>query len=200
MAKSSATILARASRPAGRGAGTGLRKRTIMAAMALSLLTSSLAMADPHWDGGHDRGDHQERRHDDGDHRGDGDHRDWRRDEGEHRGWHRGDDDRRDWHRDDHDRGDHRDDRWRDHRDDRYRERFDSGRYWHPLGYYVHEWRRGERLPIAYRAPMYVIPNIAVYHLRPPPPGYCWVRVDNNAVLTAIATGVVVDVAFHLFH
>ena len=35
---------------------------------------------------------------------------------------------------------------------------------------------------------------------RPPPPGYYWVRVDNNAVLAAVATGVVVDIAYNLFH
>lgn len=148
-------------------------KRMIMAALAFSLLTTSLAMADPPWARGHD-GDHHEWRHDDGDH---GDRR-----------------------HGDHDRRDYRDERWRDHDEDRYRDRFDAGDYRRPHGYYVHEWRRGERLPIAFRAPAYVIPDVAVYHLRPPPPGYYWVRVDNNAVLAAVATGVVVDVAFHLFH
>jgi Ni/Co efflux regulator RcnB len=162
-----------------RGAGTGPRKLTIMAAMALSLLASSLVLADPPADGGHDRGDHREWRHDQGE------HRDERRDERHH------------------DRDERRDERWREHREHeehRYRERFDSGRYERPRGWYEHEWRRGERLPIAYRESAYVIPDIAVYHLRPPPPGYYWVRVDNNAVLAAVATGVVVDVAFHLFH
>lgn len=149
-------------------------KRTIMAALALSLLTSSLAMADPPWERGHDDGDHQERRHDDGEHRG--------------------------WHRHDHDRRDHRDERHRDHDEDRDRERFDGGYYRRPHGYYVREWHRGDRLPIAFRAPMYVIPDLAVYHLEPPPAGYLWVRVDNNAVLAAIGTGVVLDVAINLFH
>lgn len=167
------------SRPAGRGAGKGPRKYTIMAAMALSLLTSSLAMADPPW--GHDHGDHHEWRHDDHGHGHD-------HDRGEHRG---------DWHRDRDDR-DHRYDRDRD--EDRYRDRFDSGNYWRPHGYYVHHWHRGERLPIEFRAPVYVVPNVVVYHLRPPPPGYYWVRVDNNAVLAAVATGVVVDIAYNLFH
>lgn len=158
MTKSSGTILAGGSRPARRGAGKRPRNRMIMAAMALSLLTSSLAMADPPWERGHD-GDHQEYHHHD-------------HDRGEHRGWRRDDD------------GD----------------RFDSGRYWHPHGYYVHEWHRGERLPIGFRAPVYVIPDVAVYNLPPPPPGFYWVRVDDNAVLAAVATGVVVDIAYHLFH
>lgn len=155
-------------------------KRMIMAALAFSLLTTSLAMADPPWDRGHD-GDHHEWRHDDGDH---GDRR-------------HGDHDRGD---DDHDRRDYRDERWRDHDEGRHHDRFDAGYYRRPHGYYVHEWRRGERLPIAFRAPTYVIPDAAVYHLRPPPPGYYWVRVDNNAVLAGISTGVVLSVSVNLFH
>lgn len=78
--------------------------------------------------------------------------------------------------------------------------RFGTGRYVRPHGYYAHSWRRGDRLPPAYRASSYVIPNPAVYRLRPPPSGYYWVRVDNNAVLAAVATGVVVDIAANLFH
>lgn len=187
MTRPSGTNWAGTRRPAGRGAGTGARRFTIMAAAALSLLGSSLALADPPGDRGHDGGDRHERHHER--------------------------EDRREWRHEDHDRGDRhddrRDERWRDRREDRdhgdrdeyrYRERFDSGRYWQPPGYYVREWRRGERLPIAFRAPTYVIPDVAIYHLRPPPPGYYWVRVDNNAVLAAVATGVVVDVAYHLFH
>lgn len=143
--------------------GTGLRKATIMAAMALSLFASSFAMADPPWARGNDDGDHHE------------------------------------WHHEDHDRGEHRG--WRHHHDeDRDDDRFDSGEYRRPHGYYVREWHRGDRLPIDFRAPVYVVPDVAIYHLPPPPPGYYWVRVDNNAVLAAIATGVVLDVAVNLFH
>ena len=139
-------------------------KRMIMAAMALSLLTGTVAFADPPWERGHDDGDHHE------------------------------------WHHEDHDRGEHRG-HWRHRRDeDRDHERFDAGEYWRPRGYYEHYWRRGERLPLEYRAPVYVVPDVAVYHLSPPPPGYYWVRVDNNAVLAAVATGVVIDVAYNLFH
>jgi Ni/Co efflux regulator RcnB len=77
--------------------------------------------------------------------------------------------------------------------------RFVTGRYVRPHGYYAHAWRRGDRLPPAYRASAYVIPNVAVYHLRPAPPGYYWIRVDNNAVLAAVATGAVVSVHVNLF-
>ena len=40
------------------------------------------------------------------------------------------------------------------------------------------------------------------YHecgLRRPPHGYHWVRVDHNAVLAVIATGVVLDVIYNQF-
>lgn len=118
-------------------------------------------------------------------------------------GDHDHDRDHHEWRHDEHDRGEHRGE-WRHHDEDRYEdrrhERFEEGEYRRPHGYYVHHWRRGERLPIEYRAPVYVVPDAAIYHLRPPPPGYYWVRVDNNAVLAAVATGVVVDVAVNLFH
>lgn len=149
-------------------------KRTIIAGMLLSLLASPLVLADPpHWDGHRDGGDHHEWRHED--HRDDRG-RDWR--------------DRRDWRRE-HEREGWRGRRWGD---------FDDGHYRRPPGYYYRVWRRGDRLPIAYRAPAYIVPDAVYYHLAPPPPGYYWVRVDHNAVLAAIATGVVLDVVANEFH
>ena len=147
-------------------------KRTVMAAMVLSLFTGSIALADPPQDRRHDLDQRQEQRHD------------------EH-----------------HDR-----DQW-DRRYEEYHERreelrgemrghvdFDAGRYQRPRGYYAHHWRRGDHLPRAWRGPAYVVPNWGYYRLRPPPPGYYWVRVNDNAVLAAVATGVVVDVAVNIFH
>src|SRR5689334_13293721 len=71
--------------------------------------------------------------------------------------------------------------------------------YSQPRGYYAHTWRRGERLPVAYYEPRYVIGNYRECGLRSPPVGYHWVRVNDDAVLAAVTTGVVLDVAFHLF-
>jgi Ni/Co efflux regulator RcnB len=73
------------------------------------------------------------------------------------------------------------------------------GMYYPPRGYYAHRWNRGERLPVAYYQPRYVIGNYRDCGLRAPPRGYHWVRVNDDAVLAAITTGVVLDVAFHLF-
>lgn len=159
-------------------------KRTIIAAMTLSLLTSAVALADPPpWAGHGRRDDHHEWHHEDHDRRDHG----WRREDYGRRdhGWRR--EDRGRWRRGD-DRGEHRG--W---------ERFDADRYRRPPGYYYRIWERGERLPIAYRAPEYIVPDAAIYHLAPPPPGYCWVRVDNRAVLAAIATGVILDVVNNAF-
>jgi Ni/Co efflux regulator RcnB len=74
-----------------------------------------------------------------------------------------------------------------------------SHRYVRPHGYYAHTWRRGDRLPPGYRTSAYVIPDVAVYHLRPAPAGYYWIRVDGNAVLASMATGAVIDVHVNLF-
>jgi Ni/Co efflux regulator RcnB len=157
-------------------------KRTIIAAMVLSLAAGSLALADPpqgYHD--HDRDQRHDVRHDV---RHDERH-DMRHDE--HR------DERHDMRHDEHhDRGEHRGPEMHEH--------FNSGWYVRPHGWRAHRWHRGDRLPPDYRAQTYVIPDYTTYRLRPPPRGYYWVRVDNNAVLAAVATGVVVDVAVNLFH
>lgn len=136
-------------------------KRTLLAAMVLSLLTGSVALADPPQGHDHDH-DRQDQRHD-------------------------------------HDRDQHRDEH-HDRRDEHRHGDFNSGRYVRPHGWHEHHWRRGDRLPPDYRGSAYVIPDPVVYHLRAAPPGYYWVRVDNNAVLAAVSTGVVLSVSVNLFH
>ena len=148
------------------------------------------------------------------DRRGDGrnDHRNWqndRRGDGrdDHRNWQndrRGDwrDDHRNWQNDR--RGD-----WRDNGRRNYREpyrndwrspHYNYGAYRHPWGYYDHRWTRGERLPSAFYARPYVIANYRDCGLDAPPYGYHWVRVNNDAVLAFIATGVVLDVLYNQFY
>jgi Ni/Co efflux regulator RcnB len=74
------------------------------------------------------------------------------------------------------------------------------GFYARPHGYYSHRWLRGERLPIAFYARPYVIADYRDCGLRVPPRGYHWVRVDGDAVLAAVATGIVLDTVFHVFN
>jgi Ni/Co efflux regulator RcnB len=162
-----------------------------------------------------------DRRHDDrrdhdrgGDHRRDNDRRDNdRRDWNNHR-----DNDRRDWdrrdnghdnrydnrgwdrHRSDWDRHpNYWDNRRHDHRD-HARYRYNYGHYYQPRGYYYRSWNRGDRLPSHWYARQYVVHDWRPYRLYSPPYGYHWVRVGNDVVLTAIATGIVLDVLYDIWY
>jgi len=167
-------------------------KRTITAALLISLIASTAAMADSS-KGGRDR----EAEKPQPSHDSRWDRRDDRRDDR----WDRRDDRRDDrWDR----RDDRRDDRW-DRRDDRHDWRNGPGRiragyYNFPRGYRPYHWRRGDRLPVAYYGRPYVIRDYDRCHLRPPPRGYHWVRVDHDVVLAAIATGIVLDVLYNHFY
>jgi Ni/Co efflux regulator RcnB len=142
--------------------------------LSLSLITAPSAMAgnDDH---GHDRGRD----------RGDkvANHRDGWRDHDQ-----RGDGRRNDDHR------------WQNEREHRWQgTRYRVAPYHAPRGYYRHSWRAGERLPYGYRATRYVVTDYRHYHLYAPPRGHQWVRVDNDVILTAVATGVVAAVVYNLF-
>ena len=73
------------------------------------------------------------------------------------------------------------------------------GAYHRPPGYYERSWRRGDRLPVAYYQRPYVIADYRDCGLHAPPRGYQWVRVNGDAVLAGIATGVVLESVFHIF-
>jgi Ni/Co efflux regulator RcnB len=90
--------------------------------------------------------------------------------------------------------GRHGDYRRHDHR--RYdTRRYDDRRYGYRDGYrrYGHHprWERGHR----YYGPTYVVRDYGYYRLRPPPRGYHWVRANNDYLLVAIATGIILDYA-----
>ena len=111
-------------------------------------------------------------------------------------------------------RYDHRDDRRGrdDRRDDRYDSRWDRGRHngyyynnrWSygppPAAYYGRPgfrpgytaWNRGAYLPPVYRD--YVVRDYYRYHLRPPPRGYTWYRVDDDYLLASATTGLIFDI------
>lgn len=82
--------------------------------------------------------------------------------------------------------------------------RFENGRwhwgsYYRPHGYYVRHWTRGDRLPVAYYGPTYIVREYRDCGLRAPPYGYHWVRIDHDVVLAAVATGIVLDVVYNQF-
>ncbi|KQY30301.1 hypothetical protein ASD38_13600 [Caulobacter sp. Root487D2Y] len=72
------------------------------------------------------------------------------------------------------------------------------GRYHPPHGYHARQWHRGDTLPASYRSRAYVV-DYRHYGLGAPPHGYQYVRVNNDVVLTAIATGVIAAVIYQLF-
>jgi len=154
-------------------------KRLILAFATAAALAAPLAMtaapanAQDRWDRHEDRWDH---RGDRGDHRRDG-------------------------------RWDRRGDRW--DRSDRGWDRSRHNGYYYnnrwsygppPQAYYgspyyrpgYSAWRRGAYLPPTYRT--YVVDDYYRYHLRPPPRGYRWYRVDNDYMLAAITTGLIYDI------
>lgn len=52
-------------------------------------------------------------------------------------------------------------------------------------------WNRGERFDRRYATNYTVVSNPAYYRLRQAPYGYHWVRSGNDAVLVAIASGII---------
>ena len=163
-------------------------KRLITAATLVAMLVGSTAMAGtpPHWTNNQERAQERESR----------DHGASRRNDG--RGDRRyGSDPRPEW------QGDNRryDERtWRDDHRDFARERFRGGSYHAPRGYYAYRWHRGDRLPRTYYARPYIVDGYRGYRLYDPPRGCHWVRVRDDVLLTAIATGVVLDVVYNLYY
>jgi Ni/Co efflux regulator RcnB len=178
---------------------------------------------------GRDNRDHDRRDHDrrDNDHnRGDDRRHDNNRRDHDRRDNDRRDHDRRDWDRNRHDnRNDHRDDwsrnryqhgwdrprsdwnrhpnYWDNRRHDRRdyaRYRYNYGYYHAPRGYYYRTWHRGDRLPRSWYGNSYVVYDWRPYRLYAPPYGYHWVRVGDDVVLTAIATGIVLDVLYDIWY
>jgi len=160
-----------------------MKRAALIGTLVASLVTGTAAFAGP---GDHDRG------HDGNRGRSSSHHED-RRDYDRH------DRNRNDYGRRDYDRRD-----YRPYAREYYRapQRY-SGYYRpysRPYGFYSHRWIRGERLPVAYYERPYVIDDYYGYDLYAPPRGHHWVRVDGDAVLAAVATGIVLDTVIHAFH
>ena len=178
-------------------------KRAALGALLISLVAGSSAFAgnfvptdNPRR---HEREHRQDHRRDNHHQRNDRRHdRDDRRWDGRRQNDHRWQEHRRD---DRHLNNRHQDHRWDGKRHDRRweRGRWHWGAYHRPHGYVHRHWIRGDRLPRAYYASHYVIRDYHDCGLRRPPYGYHWVRVNHDAVLAVIATGVVLDVVYNQF-
>lgn len=70
-------------------------------------------------------------------------------------------------------------------------QRFDNQRFRNDNRFQQHRWNRGDRFDSRYATNYTVIANPGYYHLRQAPCGYRWVRSGNNAVLVAIASGII---------
>ncbi|UAL09782.1 RcnB family protein [Caulobacter segnis] len=55
-------------------------------------------------------------------------------------------------------------------------------------------WAKGQRLEQRYRDNRYYVSDYRRYGLRQPPRGYRWQKVDNQYLLTAVATGLIASV------
>ena len=91
----------------------------------------------------------------------------------------------------------------RDHRGDHHRGRDYGKRHPHgmPPGQAKARWSRGDHVPRAYMTERsYYVREPARYRLRQPPPGYQWVRVDNDVYLAQTQTGLIADVVLSLFN
>ncbi|MDX3905182.1 MAG: RcnB family protein [Pigmentiphaga sp.] len=56
-----------------------------------------------------------------------------------------------------------------------------------------HRWAKGDRVPLPYRGPQYVVDDWRGHRLSPPPRGYRWISVGPDYFLVAIATGLVLQ-------
>ena len=95
-------------------------------------------------------------------------------------------------------RGDNRDNRHDDRRDDRRNDHARPGHAPQHAGNRGvgprHEWHKGNRLPPEYRNRKHVVNDWRARRLSPPPRGHQWVKVDNDYVLMAAATGLIAQI------
>jgi Ni/Co efflux regulator RcnB len=70
--------------------------------------------------------------------------------------------------------------------------------YLPPVNFEMRVFEPGVRLPSAWVEPVYYVEHVH-YRLPPPPPQHRWVRVDDDVVLVALASGLVADIVYDLF-
>jgi Ni/Co efflux regulator RcnB len=72
------------------------------------------------------------------------------------------------------------------------RNRFvNPNRFMNQNRFQAHRWNRGDRFDSRYASNYMVVSNPYAYNLRQAPYGYRWVRSGNDAVLVAIASGII---------
>jgi Ni/Co efflux regulator RcnB len=77
--------------------------------------------------------------------------------------------------------------------------RFRGDRKFYGDRFYKRSWRRGDRLPAVFLSTRFVVNDFRSFDLYRPPRGYRWVRVERDAFLTGVATGLVIAVVANRF-
>jgi Ni/Co efflux regulator RcnB len=98
------------------------------------------------------------------------------------------------------DRREHNERNWRNNDGERHWRRgdHDGRRYEGRRHQRRWNWTRGNRFDWHYFRPHYrYVDNWSYYHLRRPPRGYRWVRVDGDFLLVALATGIILEIFAH---
>jgi Ni/Co efflux regulator RcnB len=80
------------------------------------------------------------------------------------------------------------------------RNRYHWQHYVQPHGWYYQRWVYGQTLPAAFWGRQYWLDGYAQFGLIDPPYGYVWVRYGDDAMLLAVATGVILSVQYNVFY
>lgn len=82
----------------------------------------------------------------------------------------------------------------------RWVNRIRGPRFVWPRGYHYRHWSVGYRLPGAFLAAQFFFDDFLSLGLRPPPPGFRWVRFGPDLFLVDMRTGDIVDAAYGVFY
>ena len=80
------------------------------------------------------------------------------------------------------------------------RNRYHWQHYVQPRGWYYQRWVYGQTLPPAFWGREYWLDGYAQFGLINPPYGYVWVRYGDDAMLLAVATGLILSVQYNVFY
>ena len=80
------------------------------------------------------------------------------------------------------------------------RNRYHWQHYVQPRGWYYQRWVYGQTLPMAFWGREYWLDGYANFGLIDPPYGYVWVRYGDDAMLLAVASGLILSAQYGVFY
>ncbi|MGH7072809.1 MAG: RcnB family protein [Stellaceae bacterium] len=81
-----------------------------------------------------------------------------------------------------------------------YHSRLHARSFHYPHGWHYRRWHVGSTFPLMFLNPTYYFTNYGAFGLRPPPPGFVWVRFGPDLVMVNLATRAVVNVIPGVFY